>query len=314
MTGSGSCLKKSLSALVSACTLSMVDRISKLPWVQRDRELERGLGGRKKRKYLVDLLLDHLHITVSPTYPVEAIGCYESGPAKDKSFFCRARASLAFEWLSQYSVTQTKAPQLCLSWAWNMLSNEHGICAKYRCTRGLGVLRAPTSSWRPFGPLHFVLRALRALRPCDPRKVDQHLLFNLCVYDAWYVIVWYMYPWSHMCHRLSIIGTCTIDKHHDTCTVDTCIMDTCIIDSYIIDLCIIDSFMRCWSTLRGSHGLSARRARRMKSRGPKGLQLENGARRAPRLLVVDNSIIQHLLGVPECKKATPDESFWFSLV
>ena len=32
-------------------------------------------------------------------------------------------------------------------------------------TRSLGALRAPTSSWRPFGPLDFVLRALRALRP-----------------------------------------------------------------------------------------------------------------------------------------------------
>ena len=37
-------------------------------------------------------------------------------------------------------------------------------------TRSLGALRAPTSSWRPFGPLDFVLRALRALRPCDPRQ------------------------------------------------------------------------------------------------------------------------------------------------
>ena len=45
--------------------------------------------------------------------------------------------------------------------------------------------------------------------------------------------------------------------------------------------------------MRGSHGLSARRARRTKSRGPKGLQLEVGARRAPRLLF---SIILHLLG------------------
>ena len=42
---------------------------------------------------------------------------------------------------------------------------------------------------------------------------------------------------------------------------------------------------RLWSTLRVSQGLSARRARRTKSRGPKGLQLEVGARRAPRLLV-----------------------------
>ena len=33
-------------------------------------------------------------------------------------------------------------------------------------------------------------------------------------------------------------------------------------------------------------GLSARRAQRTKSRGPKGLQLEVGARRAPRLLVL----------------------------
>ena len=41
--------------------------------------------------------------------------------------------------------------------------------AKYQQTRSLGALWAPTSSWRPFRPLDFVLRALRALRPCDPR-------------------------------------------------------------------------------------------------------------------------------------------------
>ena len=48
---------------------------------------------------------------------------------------------------------------------------------KYILTRSLGALRAPTSSLRPFGPalgpsglLDFVLRALRALRPCDPRN------------------------------------------------------------------------------------------------------------------------------------------------
>ena len=38
--------------------------------------------------------------------------------------------------------------------------------------------------------------------------------------------------------------------------------------------------------LHGSHGLSAWRARRTKSRSPKGLQLEMGARRASRLLVL----------------------------
>ena len=32
---------------------------------------------------------------------------------------------------------------------------------KISYTRSLGALRAPTSSWRPFGPLDFVLRALR---------------------------------------------------------------------------------------------------------------------------------------------------------
>ena len=55
-----------------------------------------------------------------------------------------------------------------------------------RSLRGLGALRAPTSSWRPFGSFDFILRALWALRPCDPRTVDQHqhLLVHLYVYDA----------------------------------------------------------------------------------------------------------------------------------
>ena len=42
-------------------------------------EIER-VGGFGKSYYLVDLLLDHLHIAVSPTYPVEAISCDESRP------------------------------------------------------------------------------------------------------------------------------------------------------------------------------------------------------------------------------------------
>ena len=42
----------------------------------------------------------------------------------------------------------------------------------YSETRSLGALRAPTSSWRPIRPLDFVLPALRALRPCDPRVAD----------------------------------------------------------------------------------------------------------------------------------------------
>ena len=38
------------------------------------------VGGFVKGDYFVDLLLDHLHITVSPTYPVEAISCDECRP------------------------------------------------------------------------------------------------------------------------------------------------------------------------------------------------------------------------------------------
>ena len=47
--------------------------------------------------------------------------------------------------------------------------------------------------------------------------------------------------------------------------------------------------------MRGSHGLSAQRARRTKSRGPQGLQLEVGARRAPRLLVSDKPALLILI-------------------
>ena len=46
-------------------------------------------------------------------------------------------------------------------------------------TRSLGALRAPTSSWRPFGPLDFVFHALRALRPCDPRVSDWIVCYPL---------------------------------------------------------------------------------------------------------------------------------------
>ena len=48
----------------------------------------------------------------------------------------------------------------------NGLQNNTNLQQKLLNTRSLGALRAPTSSWRPFGPLDFVLRALRALRPC----------------------------------------------------------------------------------------------------------------------------------------------------
>ena len=46
------------------------------------------------------------------------------------------------------------------------------ITFDYSYTRSVWTLWAPTSRWRPFRPLDFVLRALWALRPCDPHKVD----------------------------------------------------------------------------------------------------------------------------------------------
>ena len=53
---------------------------------------------------------------------------------------------------------------------------QAGLLTNCQETRSLGLLRGPTSSWRPFGPafgpsglLDFVLHALWALRPCDPR-------------------------------------------------------------------------------------------------------------------------------------------------
>ena len=59
------------------------------------------------------------------------------------------------------------------------------------------------------------------------------------------------------------------------------------------------------ATVRGSHGLSARRARRTKSRrpegpkgGPKGHRLEVGARRAPKLLVY-NKVAALLVDAPK---------------
>ena len=65
---------------------------------------------------------------------------------------------------------------------------------KYLITRSLGALWAPTSRWGPFGPLDFVLRALRTLRPCDPcvgdwivcQPLDSVLAIGQCV-SPWIV-------------------------------------------------------------------------------------------------------------------------------
>ena len=70
-------------------------------------------------------------------------------------------------------------------------------------------LRGPSSSWRPFGPLDFVLCALWALRPCDPGKVDMcdECMYNASVYEASYLLqtngqadsgsgVWFATPYT----------------------------------------------------------------------------------------------------------------------
>ena len=55
-------------------------------------------------------------------------------------------------------------------------------------TRSLGALRAPTSSWRPFGPLDFALRVLRPVRRArlmsGPVKIE-HVLENVAFFWKW---------------------------------------------------------------------------------------------------------------------------------
>ena len=80
------------------------------------------------------------------------------------------------------------------------IRQPHDAIKHYINTRSLGALRAPTSRLRPFGPalgpsglLDFVLRALRALRPCDPRNgamivntlsTDKHTIQRLTHYPS----------------------------------------------------------------------------------------------------------------------------------
>ena len=62
-------------------------------------------------------------------------------------------------------------------------------------TSSLGALLAPTSSWWPFGSalgpsglLDFVIRALRALRLCDPRRCIHDACIrdsDCCIHKSW---------------------------------------------------------------------------------------------------------------------------------
>ena len=66
---------------------------------------------------------------------------------------------------------------LLCGWRENQNSLSAVIQIPYISTRSLGSLRALTSSWRPFGSalapsglLDFVIHALLAFMPCDPRN------------------------------------------------------------------------------------------------------------------------------------------------
>ena len=61
----------------------------------------------------------------------------------------------------------------------------------YLSTRSLG----PTSSWRP---LDFVLRALWALRPCDPRKRNQKLQKFPKIGLNWPKVAWVNQKWQKL--------------------------------------------------------------------------------------------------------------------
>ena len=81
----------------------------------------------------------------------------------------------------------------------------------------------------------------------------------------------------------------------------------------------MDSVLTIIAPLRGSHGLSARRARRTKSSrpegpkaGPKGRKLEVGARRAPRLLVLTILVLLKVVVIDERGSGTPGEVAMYS--
>ena len=70
------------------------------------------------------------------------------------------------------------------------------------------ILWAPSTCWKPFGPLDFVFRALRALKPCDTggvpwawRRSSSRTRTGIlwgwdesCMY-AWFMYSWYLYTW-----------------------------------------------------------------------------------------------------------------------
>ena len=83
-------------------------------------------------------------------------------------------------WVIKNSKLRLKFPNQTIYINMNLISGQSftwGFYGAWLCgannllylTRSVEARWAPTSSWRPFGPLDFLLRALRALRPSDPR-------------------------------------------------------------------------------------------------------------------------------------------------
>ena len=97
-------------------------------------------------------------------------------------------------------------------------------------TRSLGALRAPTSSWRPFGPLDFVLRALRAFRPCDPRKVTNINTSMSMMHIS--VQLWCMYDVSMMLVSIMNVSVMHVSMMHVYMMHVWCIQDAWIQDAF----------------------------------------------------------------------------------
>ena len=78
----------------------------------------------------------------------------------------------------------------------------------------LEVQGPPSSIWRLFGPLDFVLRALWVLRPCDPHKRDNNVLCHLDVIHVsmmhvsmMHVPIMHVYPRCMSTTKIAHVGS-----------------------------------------------------------------------------------------------------------
>ena len=104
------------------------------------------------------------------SYDIYAFNNFDSlGKSQKFVLSCSMDLNL-FVLLGKQTSIKTKTESQCIHYIAIQCSTLQCNRRNINRTRSLGALRAPTSSQRPFGPLDFVLRALRALRPCDPRQ------------------------------------------------------------------------------------------------------------------------------------------------